>query len=158
MNKAKVSKATIYRRWSTKEELAIAAFDQLPLIECKPLGNLELEILDYVNQYRGFLTNTSLNNILTALVSEAQHNKVIARRLSETVTRRRQSGIDMIQRAIERGELPEGTNAELIQELIIGPMLHRSMFNPADINDVDYMYFAKLIIAGAKAVGSTTSK
>lgn len=31
--RAKVSKATIYRRWATKEELAIAAFDLLPLIE-----------------------------------------------------------------------------------------------------------------------------
>lgn len=156
--KAKVSKATIYRRWSTKEELAIAAFDLLPMLEITPSESLEEDVLNYVEQYRIFVQTTALNNVLPALVSEAKHNIILATRLRDTVERRRGSGISMIERAIERGELPANTDPSLIQELIIGPMLHRSLFNPDAISIEDFRYFSKLIIAGLKDVGGPISK
>lgn len=155
--KAKVSKATIYRRWATKEELAVAAFDQLPLIEIESHGNLEEDILAYVEQYRDFVQTTPLNSVLPALVSEATHNEVLAERLKETVARRRETGIAMIRQAIARGELPANTDPALAQELIIGPMLHRSFFSPENITKDDFRYFARIIIAGFKATAEQPS-
>lgn len=149
--RAKVSKATIYRRWATKEELAIAAFDLLPLIEVPETGDLENDILGYVDQYFEYLGTTSLPSVLPALVSEAMHNEVLAERLYETIKRRRASGIAMIQRAIDRGELPAGTNPAIAHELIVGPMVQRSFFEPWNLRREDFATMAKIIVAGLKA-------
>lgn len=157
VTKARVSKATIYRRWSTKEELAIAAFDQLPSIDIPESDNLEDDILAYVEQYGNFVRTTPLSSVLPALVSEATHNKVLAERLREVVDRRRASGIEMIRRAVSRGELPDNTDPVLVQELIIGPMLHRSFFFPENLNKTDFRYFARIIIAGLKAMSGQIS-
>lgn len=155
--RAKASKATVYRRWATKEELAIAAFDQLPLIEIKETDNLKDDIIAYVEQYVQFVQTTPLNTVLPALVSEATHNPVLARKLQETVRRRRMSGVEMIRRAMERGELPEQTDPDLVQELIIGPMLQRSFFYPDQLNPQDYAFFVPVILAGLKALGAEAS-
>ena len=53
--RARVSKSTIYRRWPTKEELAIAAFDRLPELEVVDRGDLLEELLDLIGQYQQFL-------------------------------------------------------------------------------------------------------
>lgn len=152
--RAKASKATVYRRWATKEELAIAAFDQLPLIEIEETDNLNDDIIAYVEQYVQFVQTTPLNTVLPALVSEATHNPVLARKLQETVQRRRMSGVDLIRRAMLRGELPEQTDPDLVQELIIGPMLHRSFFYPDQLKPQDYAFFVPVILAGLKALGA----
>ncbi len=155
--RAKVSKATIYRRWATKEELAIAAFDLLPLIEIHETGDLEGEIVAYITQYYEFLRTTSLPSVLPALVSEAMHNEALAARLHETVNRRRASGIAMIQRAIDRGELPAATPPTIAHELIVGPMVQRSFFDPDNLEIDDFRLMAKIIVAGLKQVGGATS-
>lgn len=155
--RAKVSKATIYRRWATKEELAIAAFDLLPLVEIPETGDLESEIFGYITQYYEFLRTTSLPSVLPALVSEAMHNRVLADRLNETVDRRRASGIAMIQRAIDRGELPVTTRPKIAHELIVGPMVQRSFFEPDNVELDDFRLMAKIIVAGLKQAGTTPS-
>lgn len=155
--RAKVSKATIYRRWSTKEELAVAAFDQLPLVEITDTGDLEENILSYIDQYGDFLRTTPLRSVLPGLVSEAMHNKALAEQLQETVERRRASGIEMFREAITRGDLPMTTDPILAHELIIGPMLHRSFFFPDNFCREDFSTIAKVIIAGLKAVSPPIS-
>ncbi len=152
VGRAKVSKATIYRRWATKEELAIAAFDLLPLIDIEQTGDLESEILAYIGRYYEFLGTTSLPSVLPALVSEAMHNEALAARLFETVQRRRASGIAMIQRAIDRGELPAATDPVIAHELIVGPMIQRSFFEPGNFREEDFRLMAKIIIAGLKTL------
>lgn len=151
--RARVSKATIYRRWATKEELAVAAFDLLPLIEIESTGNLEDDIVAYIEQYSRFIRTTPLRSVLPALVSEATHNRELAEKLAQTVARRRESGIALVQQAIERGELPATTNPDLSQELFIGPMLNRTFFSPDNFDIADFRKMARIIIAGLKALG-----
>lgn len=155
--RAKTSKATIYRRWATKEEMAIAAFDLLPLMELPDTGCIEDDIISYIEQYTHFLKTTPLRGVLPALVSEAMHNSDLAERLNWVVDRRRASGILMIKRAIDRGELPQETNPELAQELIVSPMLHRSFFAPDSYALEDFRAIAHTIVAGLRAAPLTTS-
>ena len=155
--RARASKATIYRRWATKEELAIAAFDLLPMIEVPDTGNLEDDVIQYLDQYGNFVRTTPLRSVLPALVSEAMHNPELAAKLRVTVEARRASGVEMVRQAIERGELPPSTDAGQAQELFIAPMLHRSFFAPENLSQRDFRAMARVIIAGLKAVGEATS-
>ncbi|MFT4054412.1 MAG: TetR/AcrR family transcriptional regulator [Novosphingobium sp.] len=148
--RARASKATIYRRWATKEELAIAAFDRLPEMERPDTGSLEADVHAYVEQYTHFVQTTALRAVLPALVSEAMHNADLAAKLRATVARRREQGIAMIRAAIDRGELPPGTDATLVQELIIAPMLHRSFFEPDTIAVEDFRVIARIVMAGVR--------
>lgn len=154
--RAKVSKATIYRRWSSKEELAMAAFELLPPIETPNTGNLEDDVLAYIEQYGSYLKTTQLSSVLPALVSEATHNPVLADKLRETVRARRVTGIEMVERAIARGELPAAVNAELVQELIISTMIHRSFFEPDRLESGDFRTITRIIIAGICKVYAAT--
>ncbi|MCP5395258.1 MAG: TetR/AcrR family transcriptional regulator [Sphingomonadaceae bacterium] len=152
--RAKASKATIYRRWATKEELAIAAFDLLPLIEVANTGSLEEDLVAYIGQYGEYLATTPLPSVLPALVAEAMHNDMLAEKLRQTVASRRGPGVDLIRRAIARGELPSGTDPELAHELIISPMLHRSFFDPSNFQLGDFRQMARVVIAGLRAISS----
>lgn len=152
--RAKASKATIYRRWSTKEELAIAAFDLLPLIEVKETGKIEDDIVAYIEQYGSFLRTTPLRSVLPSLVAEAMHNADLADKLHQTVERRRRSGVGLIERAIESGELPAGTDAEQAHELFIGPMLNRSFFDHERFSTEDFRTMARVVIAGLRATAA----
>ncbi len=148
--RAKVSKATIYRRWATKEELVIAAFDCLPQIEIEDRGDLVEEILDHVEQYNEFLHTTPLHSVLPALVSEAAHNENLSERLVATVEKRREPGLDIIRRAVKRGELPRNTDINMAYELFIGPLMHRSFFYPENIRRKDFQRMVELIAFGLK--------
>lgn len=158
VTRAKVSKATIYRRWATKEELAIAAFDLLPALESPDTGSLEADLQAYVAQYSLFLKTTALRTVLPALVSDSMHNPALAEQLRAFIASRKTSGVKMIERAVARGGLPTGTDADLAHELIVGPMMQRSFFDPDNLNPRDFQIFAKIIIAGLRNYWATEEK
>jgi AcrR family transcriptional regulator len=149
--RAQASKATVYRRWATKEELAIAAFDLLPLLEIESCGNLVDDIVCYAQEYALFMETTPLRSVLPALVGEATHNPVLAEKLRQTVSRRRESGIMLVKAAIERGELPASTDPVLAQELFIGPIVNRTFFYPDNFELADFHKIATIIVAGLKS-------
>ncbi len=151
--RARASKATIYRRWATKEELAIAAFDLLPQVQIETSNNLEDDIVRYLMQYGSFAETTSLRTVLPALTSEASRNPELAEKLRQTIIRRRVSGIALVEAAIERGELPAATDAAIAHELFIGPILNRTFFFPDTLNEDEFRKLAKIVIAGLKATG-----
>ena len=128
----------------------IPPFDLFPPIESPNTGSLEQDVQAYVEQYTHYLQTTPLRTVLPALISEAMRNPVLARRMRSMVANRRMSGVQMIERAIERGELPIGTDPVLAQELIIGPMLHRSFFDPDNFAVEDFQVFARIIISGMR--------
>jgi AcrR family transcriptional regulator len=145
--RARISKSTIYSRWSTKEELAIAAFERLPEFQAVDRGNLLDELLDLVAQYARFLQETPLGSVLPGLISEASHNSVLAAALRAAIERRRQPGRTILQRAIERGELPPTTDINFANEIMMAPLVQRS-FLFERINREDFRRILLVIIAG----------
>ncbi len=148
--RAKVSKATIYRRWATKEELAVAAFNCLPELEIEEKGDLVEEFLDLFEQYNDYLHTTPLRSVLPALVAEAAHTPVLNERLMEIVQRRREPGRNIIRRAIERGDLPKSVGVDFANELLVGPLISRSFFDPDNIHREEFRPMVELIFFALK--------
>ena len=155
--RARTSKATIYRRWATKEELAIAAFDLFPVLQVESCGNLEEDVVRYLLQYGSLTETTPLRAVLPALVSEATHNPALAEKLRQTVLRRRTSGIALVEAAIERGELPAGTDAVMAHEIFIGPLLNRTFFFPDAMKEAELRKMVQVVIAGLTIVFNTAA-
>lgn len=148
--RARVSKATIYRRWATKEELVIAAFDCLPELEITDKGDLVEEFLDLFEQYNDYLHTTPLRSVLPALISEAAHNEALSEKLMENVSRRREPGRAVIRRAIERGEIPKTIDVEMANELLVGPLMSRSFFDPDHIQREEFRPMIEMIAFALK--------
>ncbi|WP_409472499.1 TetR/AcrR family transcriptional regulator [Streptomyces sp. HC307] len=129
---AGVGKATIYRRWSGKEELFVdvirttePADPELPGTSLRD----DLVVLLETLRRRGLASRSSaiLHNVHAQMKSSpriwaAYHNAVIAPR--------RRLGLDVLRRGQENGELRADVDVEVMHDIIVGPMLVRSLLRP----------------------------
>jgi len=148
VTRARVSKSTIYRRWPTKEELVVAAFDLLPKLKVPDRGNLIAEWLELARQYKRVLHQTPQASVVPALLSEAAHNPALAQRIESTFLRRRLPGRVIVTRAVERGDLPLDTDVELATELFWAPLVQRAMFATDMMDPREFYRMFEVIRAG----------
>lgn len=134
-SKAKVSKSTIYRRWGSKEELILAAFDRMPALETPDTGNVEHDLVGILKQFIGFVKNTSLSTVLPVLIGECANNPALMEALDPLVERRREPTKGVLKRAVERGELCSDLDLDTMVDLVIGPILLRLFFVLGDVSD-----------------------
>lgn len=144
-----VNKTTIYRRWPTKVELltsaiGAAAQTRLPTIDTGTLrGDLRASLLSAFSLTpveQGVLRVIQVERALPAVEAFAQ-------RMREEI---RQMRIAMVKRGITRGELPAGSDAELVVDLLSAPVQRALLFNEKlDAAHVDRAL--DVVLAGAAA-------
>jgi AcrR family transcriptional regulator len=123
-----VAKTTIYRRWRSKEDLALAVLiDFVHTIVAVPRG--EGARNELVALLRGAVTalgSTAMGRVMQGLVSELATNEDLSRAFHEQVVALRVSAVrNIVQRGIERGELRPDTDVDLLHELLFGPVYYR---------------------------------
>ncbi|HEU5110077.1 MAG TPA: TetR/AcrR family transcriptional regulator [Micromonosporaceae bacterium] len=155
--RAGVGKTAIYRRWSSKLEMVLeivsaVAGQSLPLPDTGTLrGDLEM-LLRIVARA---LEHRLASQIIPDLLAEAARNPVIARTLHEALrANQRDVGALLINRAIERGELPPGSDPEAAVELIVGPLYWRLAIARAPLPKGHIPRMAAAIAAALRADGT----
>jgi AcrR family transcriptional regulator len=133
---AKVSKATMYRRWPSKVHLVITAFSQLPQLPCPDTGHLKKDLIEVLQSFLLIAQNASLAGVLPTLAGERARSPELADYLDEATRQRREPVKKVLLRAIKRKELPANTDIELAIDLVMSPLVMRIFFtnNPADMN------------------------
>jgi AcrR family transcriptional regulator len=131
---AKVSKATMYRRWPSKVHLVITAFSQLPQLPSPDTGNLKQDLVEVLSSFLLITQNTSLAGVLPTLAGERARIPELADYLDEATRQRREPVKQVLARAVKRGDLPANTDIEFAIDLIMSPLVMRIFFtnNPAD--------------------------
>lgn len=168
---ARVSKSTIYRRWESKEALILAAFDKMPDLQPPNTGNLEDDLLGILNQFIGFVRNTSLSTVLPILIGECAHNPALMAALNPLVERRREPTRAILRAALERGEIkrggmaapfdqetldleapdPEAPDLDTLVDIVIGPILLRLFFVQGDLSDQAVRRIVRTALQGSLA-------
>ncbi|WP_172900355.1 TetR/AcrR family transcriptional regulator [Micromonospora echinospora] len=126
--RAGVSKTAIYRRWSSKLELVLevvsaAAGKRLPLPDTGTLQG-DLEML-YMIMARA-LGHPLASQIIPDLLAEAARNPQMAQTLEAALRlNQRTVGGLLIDRAVQRGELPVGADPDAAIDFIVGPLYWR---------------------------------
>lgn len=146
-----VNKTTIYRRWPTKAELVAAALQGLSIQPtASDTGTLRGDLLEYLQSYAAFAGSSLGRGISRMMLSERTHPEVepIARALRE---KHRRSRASIVERAIARGELPEGTSPALVAELAFAPVYTRLVTQSAKADDAFLGSVVDVVIAGARA-------
>jgi AcrR family transcriptional regulator len=136
--RAGVGKATIYRRWSSKGQLALDAFvesfrEQQPLPDT---GTLRGDLIAALRAWVRAVTGTSMGRLLTGLIAEAQHDDELRAAWRDRVLEplRSQHRI-MLDRAIARGEIPASVDQEVVLDLFFGAAQHRLLLGHLPLTD-----------------------
>ena len=137
--RAGVAKTTIYRRWRSKDELALAVLiDMVENVVATPdLGETRDELVAFVNAAVTILGSTLMGRVMQGLVSDLATDSELGRAFRERVVAMRVAEVRrLVERGIERGDLRADTDIELLHELLFGPVYYRLLLSgsPLDRN------------------------
>jgi len=126
---ARASKATLYRRWSTKSSLVVDAILrtkealQVPEVDT---GNLRDDLVQMACGHGG-LTDTRSAEIMAGLVTALHHDPDFAVEFRTRVLGPKlEIGRRVFERARARGEITADLDLELMSSALAGIILHRS--------------------------------
>jgi AcrR family transcriptional regulator len=137
--RAGVSTATLYRRWSSKEDLVVAAAASFAEDPYGPplTGSLEGDLRVVLRDKAAAMTGEG-GRLMRALIGEAAHNTALAEALTaaflEPVYRR---VAEVVRLAVERGEIPPVEDADVLGEVVVGPVMSRFFLTPRLPEQVD---------------------
>ncbi len=152
--RAQVGKASIYRRWPSKGALAFdATLDEyLAGQPTRDTGSLEGDLLATARGWIGSFKRAPSGRILRGLIAAVQNDPGLAgawrERFVEPVREQRRP---IVERAIERGEIPAGSDPELILDMLFGPIYHRYLQGHLPLTDQFARGVAAMTAAAAAA-------
>ncbi|MFE7973177.1 TetR/AcrR family transcriptional regulator [Streptomyces shenzhenensis] len=129
---AGVGKATIYRRWSGKEELFVdvmrAAEPPDPELPGTSMRD-DLVVLLESMRLRGLANRSSaiMHNVHAQMKSSP---KIWAAYNTSVIRPRRERGLEILRRGQRNGELRSDIDLELANDMFVGPMLVRAVLRP----------------------------
>jgi AcrR family transcriptional regulator len=117
---AGVGKATVYRRWSRKEDLAVAAMEQLYLDEMPPpdTGSIRGDLLATYTSVLTFVNSPAGTDYVRTTVKESMRDDRIASLYREANDRAEQSAYVVFRRAIDRGEVRADAHVDAAVQFI----------------------------------------
>ncbi|MFI7643028.1 TetR/AcrR family transcriptional regulator [Nonomuraea sp. NPDC049400] len=151
--RAGVGKAALYRRWRSKEAMVtdlIAETMRRHGVVCPDTGTLIGDLEAYIRSTLGQLAHPLVARIVPDLVAEVARSEPLAAAVRESVaTPRREAVTAMLQRAVERAELPADLDYLLAYDFLIAPLsFRRLLMNGPD----DEEYVHRLAVATAAAL------
>lgn len=150
-SRAGVHKTTVYRRWPTKAELVFDAVRARARVNV-PIPNTGSLLGDLQALAREVVANIgSEGGTRTAqtLVAAAATSKELADGMHAFWAHRFAESAQVIERAIERGELSPDADPNLIIETLVGPIWLRLLLTGEPIDDELADHVAGLVFAGA---------
>ncbi|WP_159664741.1 TetR/AcrR family transcriptional regulator [Streptomyces mexicanus] len=156
---AGVGKATIYRRWSGKEELFVdvvrAAEPPDPELPGTCMRDDLVALLEQLRQ-RGVVSRTSmiLHNVYAQMKSSP---KIWCAYHATVIEPRRRLQLEILRRGQRNGELRTDVDVDVLNDILVGPMLVRSVMRPdAELPEGLSEQIVDTVLEGLRPVSSAS--
>jgi AcrR family transcriptional regulator len=136
--RAGVGKATIYRRWASKEELVRDAIVFLhEEFETPDTGSLRGDYDALATAVRASASRAGAGSLMPRLLGESVNDpELFALFRANLVEPRRAALRTVLQRAVDRGEIRKGLDLELVLDLFAGPAVYRLLITGGDMSQM----------------------
>lgn len=145
--RAKVSKATIYKWWPNKAAVVMdgflsAAMSRLPVPDTGSV--IEDSVIQVTNLAR-FLTSRE-GKVINELIAEGQFDSKLAEEYRlRYFNPRRLDSRHILERGVQRGELKQDVDLEICIDLIYGPLFYRLLVTGEKLDEA----FIKILVTYA---------
>ena len=128
--RAGVSKATIYRRWPSKERLVLDALNHaMRPFDLIDTGSLAGDLDDYLGELARRMSEGKASDVLPDLIAASVRDVNLRTSLDVYIRYRRQPLQTILGRGIDRGELGAETDVEVVIDALIGPFVYRRLLS-----------------------------
>jgi AcrR family transcriptional regulator len=143
--RAGVGRNTIYRRWSSKEELIADALRELTTdFDAWGAEDLHSLLLNWLRDFARTFSDPLLGRLLAGVLGEIQRNPVFAAVYADRVVRpRRDTLLGRLTQARDGGELRADVDVERVADLLGGALLLRIL--PLGLPQVGETYAEELL-------------
>lgn len=150
--RAKVHETSVYRRWRTREGLvldALASYSDQS-IPIPDTGTLHGDLSGLAANLATHL-ETPLGGALLRAMAAAGDDPESSQARTQLFRARYERAKPIVERAVERGELPADTDPRTPLEMLIAPLHFRSLFTRESLDDPDLPnLLADMVINGLR--------
>lgn len=134
--RAGVGKATIYRRYQCKTDLVMAAAQAVVHEDWEPPtgDDLRRDLRVVLEHLRGIF-GTTAGRAARRVVADAVSHPDLADAFHSLVAQRRAHTRRMIERGIARGELSRSVDANVVTDMLSGPVFYRVFISGDPVDD-----------------------
>jgi AcrR family transcriptional regulator len=157
---AGVGKATVYRWWPNKGALVVDAFASSTEEELRfpDSGSVYRDMALQMNQFLAVL-HSSRGRIVKAVIAAGQSDGKLLEEFRNRLLRpRRQGAYRTLRRGIERGELPENLDLDLVLDILYGAMYMRFLIRHDELSEAYVNDVCRLVLDGAAAAAHEHGK
>jgi AcrR family transcriptional regulator len=132
-----VAKTTIYRRYRSKNDLALAVLlDMVDEVSTQPyVADTRAELITLVDRTVELMSTTLMGLVMKGLVSEVAADPELARVYREQVVSNRLADVSaLVERGVSRGELRPDLDPEMVTDLLLGPIYYRFFLSGAPMD------------------------
>ncbi|MEM7633201.1 MAG: TetR/AcrR family transcriptional regulator [Pseudomonadota bacterium] len=159
--RAGVGKAALYRRWSSKHEMAIQLIKTvgLDLTPIPDSGTLIEDLRLILLSLRRTLRHRLIRRILPDLHAEMARSSALSAEIRTTLQyERRERGKVIVDRAIARGELPKNTDRDLANDALASILYWRIIVTGGRVSPAEINKIAQFIATGLASVQTFKSE
>ncbi|RAJ66978.1 TetR family transcriptional regulator [Streptomyces sp. Amel2xB2] len=152
-SRAGVHRATVHRRWRNAAGLAADALD-LASDEPWPVpdtGEVRGDLRELTTMVAEHFNDPRDGAVSRGIVAAAVRDAETARALHGFLAGRHRQAAPVVERAVERGELPEGTDAEEVVRTAIAPLYYRLFISGEPVDEGTAVRAADAALAAARA-------
>jgi AcrR family transcriptional regulator len=148
--RADVNKTTIYRRWPTPQILAREALQCASEASSAPIdtGSLRGDLAEWARQFRHVARSPDMQTLIRMRFG-AQARGRMSTLTTDLEEKKHARSREIFRTALERGELPKGTDIELLHDLVVGALLYLVVFSRGPSDTARLERAVRLILDGA---------
>ena len=152
-SRAGVHKTTVYRRWGNKDRLVAEALEAAAdrRIQIPDTGDIDQDLRALARAVLAILTSRAGAATVRALVAGALDSPDVGRVVRRFWATRLAHVGPLVDRAVSRGQLPNGTDPDDLMRYLAAPLFHRLLVTAEPLTTATADQAAAVVLAAARA-------